>query len=154
CRRPAPGRAGWPRRGSRPASAHCAGAALRRRFAPVGRCSGFYELWSCPLSIGLQYASQLAGVKITRMYLTPVRFSLMCDANASRSMHMAPPPTTLVFPGQGSQRPGMGRDFDARFAASRRTYDEACDALGLDARALCFADDGRLALTEYAQPAI
>jgi [acyl-carrier-protein] S-malonyltransferase/trans-AT polyketide synthase/acyltransferase/oxidoreductase domain-containing protein len=48
----------------------------------------------------------------------------------------------------------MGGDFDERFAASRRTYDEASDALGLDVRALCFAPDDRLALTEYAQPAI
>ena len=64
------------------------------------------------------------------------------------------PPTTVVFPGQGSQRPGMGRDFDERFDASRRVYDEASEALALDLRRLCFAPDSRLALTEYAQPAI
>src|SRR5262245_15799656 len=64
------------------------------------------------------------------------------------------PPTTVVFPGQGSQRPGMGRDFDARFEASRRVYDEVSEALGLDLRGLCFAPDERLSLTEYAQPAI
>ncbi|MBI5505358.1 MAG: ACP S-malonyltransferase [Deltaproteobacteria bacterium] len=68
---------------------------------------------------------------------------------------MLPPPTTIVFPGQGSQRPGMGRDFDARFDPSRRVYDEASDALGLDLRRICFDDaDERLALTEYSQPAI
>ena len=65
-----------------------------------------------------------------------------------------PPPTTVVFPGQGSQRSGMGRDFDDRFDASRRAYDEASEALALDLRCLCFAPDDRLALTEYAQPAI
>ena len=64
------------------------------------------------------------------------------------------PPTTVVFPGQGSQRPGMGRDFDGRFDASRRVYDEASEALALDMRRLCFAPDSRLALTEYVQPAI
>ena len=64
------------------------------------------------------------------------------------------PLTTVVFPGQGSQRPGMGRDFDERFAASRHVYDEASDALGLDLRRVCFADDERLSRTEYAQPAI
>src|SRR5207249_8123899 len=63
-------------------------------------------------------------------------------------------PTTVVFPGQGSQRPGMGRDFDERFASSRLAYDEGGEALGLDLRPLCFAPDDRLALTEYAQPAI
>jgi [acyl-carrier-protein] S-malonyltransferase/trans-AT polyketide synthase/acyltransferase/oxidoreductase domain-containing protein len=70
------------------------------------------------------------------------------------SMPMGSSPTTLLFPGQGAQRAGMGRDFDARFAASRRTYDEASDALGLDLRAICFTGDDRLAATEFAQPAI
>src|SRR5690242_4279431 len=62
--------------------------------------------------------------------------------------------TAIVFPGQGSQRPGMGRDFHERFAASRRTYEEASEALGLDLGRLCFEPDERLGLTEYAQPAI
>jgi [acyl-carrier-protein] S-malonyltransferase/trans-AT polyketide synthase/acyltransferase/oxidoreductase domain-containing protein len=48
----------------------------------------------------------------------------------------------------------MGRDFDERFATSRWVYDEASDALHLNLRQLCFADDDRLVLTEYAQPAI
>src|SRR5438046_4076329 len=69
-------------------------------------------------------------------------------------MGVASPPPTVVFPGQGSQRPGMGREFDARFEASRRVYDEASEVLALDLRRLCFAADDRLALTEYAQPAI
>lgn len=63
------------------------------------------------------------------------------------------PPTTVVFPGQGSQRAGMGRDFCERFPGSRRVFDEASEALGLDVGTLC-ADEARLALTEYAQPAI
>src|SRR5262245_8174854 len=67
---------------------------------------------------------------------------------------MATPSTTIVFPGQGSQRPGMGRDFDERFAASRRAFDEASEVLAFDLRELCFEPDNRLALTEYAQPAI
>ena len=49
-------------------------------------------------------------------------------------MSTASSPTTIVFPGQGSQRAGMGRDFDAECDASRRVYDEASDALGLDLR--------------------
>src|SRR6058998_2518776 len=68
--------------------------------------------------------------------------------------HVTPPATTVVFPGQGSQRSGMGQDFDERFDASRRVYDEASEALALDLRRLCFAADDRLVLTEYAQPAI
>ncbi len=64
------------------------------------------------------------------------------------------PPTTVVFPGQGSQRSGMGRDFHERFVASRHAYEEASEALHVDLRTLCFAPDERLGLTEYAQPAI
>ena len=62
--------------------------------------------------------------------------------------------TTVVFPGQGSQRVGMGRDFSDRFASSRLAFEEASDALGLDVAALCLEEDARLSLTEYAQPAI
>ena len=62
--------------------------------------------------------------------------------------------TIAIFPGQGSQRSGMGRDFHAAFSASRRVYEEGSDALGLDLAALCFEDDARLGLTEFAQPAI
>lgn len=67
---------------------------------------------------------------------------------------MAMPSTTIVFPGQGSQRSGMGRDFHEWSAAARATYAEASEALDLDLRSLCFGDDERLGLTEFAQPAI
>lgn len=61
---------------------------------------------------------------------------------------------TIVFPGQGSQRAGMGKDFHERFAAARAVYDEASTAAGLDLAALCFGEDERLGLTEFTQPAI
>jgi [acyl-carrier-protein] S-malonyltransferase len=60
----------------------------------------------------------------------------------------------IVFPGQGSQKPGMGRDFHEAFAESRAVYEEASAALGYDVAALSFDDAGRLALTEFQQPAI
>jgi [acyl-carrier-protein] S-malonyltransferase len=62
--------------------------------------------------------------------------------------------TAVVFPGQGSQRPGMARDFHERFSAAREVFAEASDALGLDVAALCFEESDRLDLTEYTQPAI
>src|SRR5580658_80409 len=62
--------------------------------------------------------------------------------------------TAVVFPGQGSQRQGMARDFHERFASSREVFAEASDALGFDVAALCFDDDSRLDLTEFTQPAI
>ncbi|MGV8081220.1 MAG: ACP S-malonyltransferase [Syntrophales bacterium] len=60
----------------------------------------------------------------------------------------------VVFPGQGCQRPGMGRDFHEAFAVSRQAYEEASDTLGWDVAALCFADDERIHRTEYTQPCI
>lgn len=59
-----------------------------------------------------------------------------------------------VFPGQGAQRPGMGKDFRDELAVSRQTYEEASDALGWDVAALCESDDDRLNLTEFTQPCI
>src|SRR4029077_11620422 len=63
-------------------------------------------------------------------------------------------PTATVFPGQGSQRPGMGSDFRGQFEPARLVFEEASDALALDVAVLCDRDDGWLNLTEYAQPAI
>jgi len=60
----------------------------------------------------------------------------------------------VVFPGQGSQRPGMGKDFYDEIAVCRRTYEEAADALGWDVAAMCFGEDERLNLTEFTQPCI
>ena len=59
-----------------------------------------------------------------------------------------------VFPGQGSQRQGMGKDFHDALSVCRQTYEEAADALGLDIAAICFNEDPRLNLTEYTQPCI
>ncbi|MFO7568798.1 MAG: ACP S-malonyltransferase [Smithellaceae bacterium] len=59
-----------------------------------------------------------------------------------------------VFPGQGSQRTGMGKDFYDQIPVCRQTYEEAADALGLDVAAICFEEDARLNLTEYTQPCI
>lgn len=59
-----------------------------------------------------------------------------------------------VFPGQGTQRPGMGREAVAASPAAAAAFDEASEALGTDLAALCSGRDPRLALTEFAQPAI
>ena len=60
----------------------------------------------------------------------------------------------VVFPGQGSQRPGMGKDFYEQIPVCCETYEEAADALGWDVSAMCFGEDERLNLTEYTQPCI
>ena len=63
--------------------------------------------------------------------------------------------TAIVFPGQGSQAPGMGKDLAEKFAVARQVFEEADDALGFAISRLCF--DGpaeELQLTENTQPAI
>ena len=63
--------------------------------------------------------------------------------------------TALVFPGQGSQRVGMGRDLALRFDVAKRTYDEADDVLGFAVSRLCFdGPEDELTLTRNTQPAI
>ncbi len=60
----------------------------------------------------------------------------------------------VVFPGQGSQRAGMGRDFFDNVSISRETFEEAKKILGWDVADMCFSGDERLNLTEFAQPCI
>ncbi len=60
----------------------------------------------------------------------------------------------IVFPGQGSQKPGMARDFHTRYAASREVFAEASQAVGFDLAGLCFEEDARLDQTEFTQPAL
>jgi [acyl-carrier-protein] S-malonyltransferase len=63
--------------------------------------------------------------------------------------------TAMMFPGQGSQAPGMGKDLAEKFAVAREVFEEADDALGFAISRLCFAGPAEeLQLTENTQPAI
>ena len=61
----------------------------------------------------------------------------------------------FVFPGQGSQAPGMGRDLSEAFAPARRLFEEVDDALSQHLSRLMFeGPEDELTLTENAQPAL
>lgn len=61
----------------------------------------------------------------------------------------------FLFPGQGSQHAGMGKDLAENFALARQVFEEANDALGIDLAALCFnGPEDDLKLTANTQPAI
>ncbi len=61
----------------------------------------------------------------------------------------------FLFPGQGSQAAGMGKELAARYPAAQQTFDEADQALGFKLSQICFeGPDDKLKLTEITQPAI
>jgi [acyl-carrier-protein] S-malonyltransferase len=61
----------------------------------------------------------------------------------------------LLFPGQGSQAVGMGKELADKYPVARQTFDEADEALGYKLSQLCFeGPEEKLRLTEITQPAI
>src|SRR5215472_348061 len=64
-------------------------------------------------------------------------------------------PIVFMFPGQGSQQVGMGRELAAMFPVAQETFDEADAALGYKLSQVCFqGPEDQLQLTEITQPAI
>jgi len=64
-------------------------------------------------------------------------------------------PIAFLFPGQGSQSVGMGKELAELYPVARQTFDEADDALGYKLSQLCFeGPEDQLRLTEITQPAI
>jgi len=65
------------------------------------------------------------------------------------------PSIAFLFPGQGSQSVGMGKDLAEKYPIARQTFDEADAALGFKLSQLCFeGPEDQLRLTENTQPAI
>ena len=63
--------------------------------------------------------------------------------------------TAYIFPGQGSQHVGMGKDLCDAFESARSVFAESDESLGFELSAMCFeGTDEQLALTENTQPAI
>ncbi len=62
--------------------------------------------------------------------------------------------TAFMFPGQGAQKAGMGKDFYEQSETAARVIDEASKRLGIDMKELCFEENDRLDQTEYTQAAL
>lgn len=60
----------------------------------------------------------------------------------------------FIFPGQGAQKAGMGKDFYEQYETAGNLVDQASDLLKLDMKALCFEENELLDQTEYTQAAM
>ena len=60
----------------------------------------------------------------------------------------------FIYPGQGAQAVGMGKDFYEKSPLSRTIFDQASEAVNLDLKKLCFEENDLLDKTEYTQVAM
>ena len=57
----------------------------------------------------------------------------------------------FMFPGQGSQYIGMGKEFYDNFPTAKEVFDKASEITGLDVASLCFEENEKINITEYTQ---
>lgn len=57
----------------------------------------------------------------------------------------------FMFPGQGSQYIGMGKEFYDNFECAKKVFDKASEITGLDVAAMCFEENEKINITEYTQ---
>ncbi len=60
----------------------------------------------------------------------------------------------FIYPGQGAQKAGMGKDFYENSEIAKEVFDNASELLQIDMKALCFEENEKLDLTEYTQAAM
>ncbi len=60
----------------------------------------------------------------------------------------------FIFPGQGAQAAGMGKDFYEQKETAKKIFDRATELMGFSMPELCFEENDRLDITEYTQAAM
>lgn len=60
----------------------------------------------------------------------------------------------FIFPGQGSQAVGMGREFYEEFPSCKKLLENSCDFCGINFKELLFTENDKLNISEFTQPAI
>jgi len=84
--------------------------------------------------------------------ITPSRYS---THSKGQLMEKPSPLIAFLFPGQGSQVAGMGKELVATYPTARQVFEEADEALGYKLSELCFeGPEDKLRLTEITQPAV
>lgn len=62
--------------------------------------------------------------------------------------------TAFIYPGQGAQKAGMGKDFYDNYEEAKAIFDLADEVLDFDIKEMCFEENEKLNKTEYTQPAL
>ena len=60
----------------------------------------------------------------------------------------------FIYPGQGAQKCGMGRDFYENSEQAERYFDDVCRQLDFDLKKICFTENEEINQTEFTQPAM
>ena len=60
----------------------------------------------------------------------------------------------FIYPGQGAQKCGMGRDFYENSEQAERYFDDVCGQLDFDLKKICFTENEEINQTEFTQPAM
>ncbi len=60
----------------------------------------------------------------------------------------------FIFPGQGVQKIGMGKDIYENYSCARKIYDRVSEATNMDIASLCFEENDKINITEFTQVAL